>query len=109
MRVSLPTVSDGTKLAPSGAPVEWVEEESYFFKLSAYAERLLAYYEAHPEFVTPETYRNEIVAFVKRGLADLSISRATFKWGTPVPGDSTACHVCLGRRAHELHHRDRVP
>ena len=78
---------DGKKLAPSGAPVEWVEEESYFFKLSAYAERLLAHYEAHPEFITPEAYRNEIVAFVKRGLADLSISRATFKWGTPVPGD----------------------
>jgi methionyl-tRNA synthetase len=78
---------DGTKLAPSGAPVEWVEEESYFFRLSAYAERLLAHYEAHPEFVTPETYRNEIIAFVKRGLADLSISRATFDWGTPVPGD----------------------
>ncbi len=78
---------DGTKLAPSGAPVEWVEEESYFFRLSAYAERLLAYYEAHPDFVTPEVYRNEIVAFVKRGLSDLSISRATFDWGTPVPGD----------------------
>ena len=78
---------DGTRLAPSGAPVEWVEEESYFFKLSAYAERLLAHYEAHPEFVTPEAYRNEIVAFVKRGLSDLSISRATFDWGTPVPGD----------------------
>jgi methionyl-tRNA synthetase len=79
---------DGTKLAPSGAPVEWVEEESYFFRLSAYAEKLLAHYEAHPEFVTPQTYRNEIVAFVKRGLADLSISRATFDWGVPVPGDS---------------------
>jgi methionyl-tRNA synthetase len=78
---------EGTRLAPSGAPVEWVEEESYFFKLSAYAERLLAHYEAHPEFVTPEAYRNEIVAFVKRGLSDLSISRATFDWGTPVPGD----------------------
>src|SRR5271157_5185561 len=78
---------DGTRLAPSGAPVEWVEEESYFFKLSAYAERLLAHYEAHPEFVTPGAYRNEIVAFVKRGLSDLSISRATFDWGTPVPGD----------------------
>ncbi|MFZ0602894.1 MAG: methionine--tRNA ligase [Roseiarcus sp.] len=77
----------GTRLAPSGAPVEWVEEDSYFFKLSAYAERLLAHYEAHPEFVTPEGYRNEIIAFVKRGLADLSISRATFDWGTPVPGD----------------------
>jgi methionyl-tRNA synthetase len=78
---------DGTKLAPSGAPVEWVEEESYFFRLSKYADKLLAHYEANPEFVTPETYRNEIVAFVKRGLADLSISRATLKWGVPVPGD----------------------
>src|SRR5579864_7774070 len=78
---------DGKKLAPSGAPVEWQEEESYFFKLSAYADRLLAHYEAHPEFITPETYRNEIVAFVKRGLSDLSISRATLKWGVPVPGD----------------------
>ncbi len=72
---------DGTKLAPSGAPAEWVEEESYFFKLSAYAEKLLAHYEAHPDFVTPETYRNEIVAFVKRGLSDLSISRATLRLG----------------------------
>jgi methionyl-tRNA synthetase len=78
---------DETRLAPSGATVEWVEEESHFFKLSAYAERLLAHYDAHPEFVTPEAYRNEIVAFVKRGLSDLSISRATFDWGTPVPGD----------------------
>jgi methionyl-tRNA synthetase len=78
---------DGTKRAPSGAPAQWVEEESYFFRLSAYAEKLLAHYEAHPEFVTPETYRNEIVAFVKRGLSDLSISRATFDWGVPVPGD----------------------
>jgi methionyl-tRNA synthetase len=78
---------DGKKLAPSGAPVEWVEEESYFFKLSQYADKLLAHYEANPEFVTPETYRNEIVAFVKRGLSDLSISRATLKWGVPVPGD----------------------
>jgi methionyl-tRNA synthetase len=78
---------DGTKLAPSGAPVEWVEEESYFFRLSGYADKLLAHYEAHPEFVTPEKYLNEIVAFVKRGLSDLSISRATFDWGTPVPDD----------------------
>jgi methionyl-tRNA synthetase len=78
---------DGKKLAPSGAPVEWVEEESYFFRLSAYADKLLAHYQAHPEFITPETYRNEIVAFVKRGLSDLSISRATLKWGVPVPGD----------------------
>jgi len=78
---------DGTKLAPSGAPAEWVEEESYFFRLSAYADRLLAHYEAHPEFITPEKYRNEIVAFVRRGLSDLSISRAGLRWGVPVPGD----------------------
>ena len=83
----LTAAPDGTKLAPSGAPAHWVEEESYFFKLSAYADKLLAHYEANPEFVTPEKYRNEIVAFVKRGLNDLSISRTTFAWGVPVPGD----------------------
>ena len=64
-----------------------MEEESWFFRLSAYADRLLAHYEAHPDFVTPEKYLNEIVAFVKRGLTDLSISRATLAWGMPVPGD----------------------
>jgi methionyl-tRNA synthetase len=78
---------DGAKLAPSGAPAQWVEEESYFFRLSDYADRLLAHYEANPEFITPEKYRNEIVAFVKRGLTDLSVSRTTFDWGVPVPGD----------------------
>jgi methionyl-tRNA synthetase len=71
----------------TGTPVDWVEEESYFFRLSAYAEPLLAHYEKHPDFVTPENYRNEIVAFVKRGLKDLSISRTTFDWGIPVPGN----------------------
>jgi methionyl-tRNA synthetase len=78
---------NGTKLAPSGAPAQWVEEESYFFQLSAYADRLLAHYEANPEFITPETYRNEIVAFVRRGLADVSISRTAFDWGVSVPDD----------------------
>ncbi len=78
---------DATKLAPSGAPVQWVEEESWFFRLSTYADRLLAYYAAHPDFVTPEKYLNEIVAFVKRGLSDLSISRASLAWGVPVPDD----------------------
>ena len=71
----------------TGTPVEWVEEESYFFKLSAYAKPLLDYYEAHPDFIVPEKYKNEIVAFVKRGLNDLSISRTTFDWGIPVPGN----------------------
>ena len=79
--------ANGTKRAPGGAPVEWVEEESYYFKLSAYAERLLAHYRANPGFIVPDKYRNEIVAFCERGLNDLSISRSTFDWGIPVPGD----------------------
>lgn len=78
---------DGTRIAPTGAPVEWVEEESYFFKLSAYRDRLLSLYRERPDFVTPEKYLNEIVAFVERGLTDLSISRSSFTWGIPVPGD----------------------
>ncbi|WP_003610742.1 methionine--tRNA ligase [Methylosinus trichosporium] len=86
---------EGKKLAPTGTPVEWVEEESWFFKLSAYADRLLAHYEAHPDFITPDKYKNEIVAFVKRGLSDLSISRTTFDWGIPVPEkpETNAKHV----------------
>jgi len=76
---------NGQKLAPSGAPVEWVEEESYFFRLSAYQDRLLQLYETHPEFIQPESRRNEIVSFVRSGLRDLSISRTTFSWGVPVP------------------------
>jgi methionyl-tRNA synthetase len=78
---------DGTWLAPTGTPVEWIEEESYFFRLSAYQDRLLAHYEANPTFIGPETRRNEIVSFVRSGLKDLSISRTTFDWGLPVPGD----------------------
>ncbi len=75
------------KLAPSGAPVEWVEEPSYFFKLSEYTQPLLDYYQAYPDFILPATRRNEVVSFVSQGLRDLSISRTTFKWGVPVPGD----------------------
>ncbi|QBR70150.1 methionine--tRNA ligase [Beijerinckiaceae bacterium] len=77
----------GARLAPTGAPVEWVEEESYYFKLSAYQDRLLRLYRERPDFVIPEKYRNEIIAFVERGLTDLSISRSTFAWGIPVPND----------------------
>ena len=81
-------IRDGKRYATkTGTPVEWVEEESYFFKLSAYADKLLELYEKRPDFVTPEHYRNEIVAFVKRGLNDLSVSRTTFDWGIPVPDD----------------------
>ncbi len=76
---------DGKKLAPSGAPVEWVEEPSYFFRLSAYQDRLLKLYDEHPDFIAPRERRNEIVSFVKSGLQDLSISRTTFDWGIPVP------------------------
>jgi methionyl-tRNA synthetase len=77
----------GKKLSPQGTPVEWVEEESYFFRLSAYQDKLLAHYEAHPEFIGPETRANEVKSFVRGGLQDLSISRTTFDWGVPVPGD----------------------
>ena len=78
---------EGVRVGPQGTPVEWTEEQTYFFRLSAYQDRLLAHYEAHPEFIGPETRRNEIVSFVRRGLEDLSISRTTFDWGLPVPGD----------------------
>jgi methionyl-tRNA synthetase len=71
----------------TGTPVEWVEEESYFFRLSAYGKPLLEYYAKNPDFIVPEQYRNEIVSFVERGLLDLSISRTTFDWGIPVPGE----------------------
>ena len=81
--------SDGQlyKLAPSGAPVEWVEEPCYFFRLSAYTDKLLAHYESHPEFIAPDTRRNEVISFVKGGLQDISISRTNFSWGIDVPGD----------------------
>lgn len=76
-----------TMIAPSGAECKWVEEESYFFKLSSYTDKLLAFYEAHPEFIQPQSSYNEVVSFVKGGLKDLSISRTTFDWGVPVPGN----------------------
>ncbi|WP_156254423.1 methionine--tRNA ligase [Sandarakinorhabdus oryzae] len=78
---------DGTKLSPQGTPVEWTVEESWFFKLSAYQDRLLALYEAHPEYIQPLSRFNEMRAFVAGGLSDLSVSRTSFTWGIPVPGD----------------------
>ncbi len=83
----LTTGADGVKRAPSGAEVEWVEEPSYFFRLSDWQDWLLAYYEAHPDFIAPAARRNEVVSFVKGELRDLSISRTSFKWGVPVPDD----------------------
>lgn len=77
---------DGVRRGPTGTPVEWVEEESYFFKLSDYQDRLLALYEESPDFIGPDERRNEILSFVKSGLRDLSVSRTTFDWGIQVPG-----------------------
>ena len=78
---------DGIRRGPTGTPVEWVEEESYFFRLSAYQDRLLALYDSIPNFIGPAERKNEILSFVKSGLRDLSVSRTTFDWGIPVPGD----------------------
>jgi methionyl-tRNA synthetase len=85
---------DGVRIGPQGTPVEWTEEETYFFRLSAYQDRLLAHYEANPDFILPVERRNEVVSFVKMGLEDLSISRTTLDWGIPVPSSgSKARHV----------------
>ena len=78
---------DGIRREPLGSPVEWQVEETYFFRLSAYQDRLLAHYEAHPEFIGPAERRNEVMSFVRGGLRDLSISRTSFEWGIKVPGD----------------------
>jgi methionyl-tRNA synthetase len=76
-----------TKIAPSGAECKWVEEESYFFRLSKYQDRLLEFYKTNPDFIGPKSSRNEITSFVEAGLTDLSISRTTFDWGVRVPGN----------------------
>jgi methionyl-tRNA synthetase len=77
----------GQRLGPQGTPVEWVEEESYFFRLSAFAEKLLDLYKRVPDFVLPKERMNEVASFVRGGLKDLSLSRTTFDWGIKVPGD----------------------
>ncbi len=78
---------DGKLIAPSGAECEWVEEPSYFFRLSAWEKPLLEFYEKNPGFILPQTRRNEVISFVKSGLQDLSVSRTSFSWGVPVPDD----------------------
>ena len=78
---------DQVRRGPQGSPVEWVEEKSYFFRLSAYQDRLLALYESQPDFIGPDARRNEVMSFVRGGLKDLSISRTTFDWGVKVPHD----------------------
>jgi methionyl-tRNA synthetase len=76
---------DNVRRGPQGSPVEWVEENSYFFRLSAYQDKLLALYESKPDFIGPDSRKNEVISFVKGGLRDLSISRTTFDWGVKVP------------------------
>ncbi|APE28779.1 methionine--tRNA ligase [Aurantiacibacter gangjinensis] len=76
----------GDKLSPQGTPVEWTAEETWFFKLSAYGDKLLALYRDNPDFIRPESRRNEVMRFVEGGLRDLSVSRTSFDWGVPVPG-----------------------
>ena len=80
---------DGVKVAEtSGSPVEWIEEESYFFRLSKWQDKLLDYYKKNPDFISPKSRKNEVVNFVNNGLKDLSISRKAFSWGIKVPGNS---------------------
>ena len=79
-------LADGTRIAvETGAPVIWTEEQTYFFRLSAYTDKLLAHYNANPDFIAPEVRRNEVISFVSGGLRDLSISRTSFDWGVQVP------------------------
>lgn len=73
--------------APTGAAVEWIEEQSYFFRLKSFQQKLLDFYNSHPDFIQPETRKNEVISFVKSGLIDLSVSRTSFKWGIKVPND----------------------
>lgn len=86
----------GEKLSPQGTPVEWTVEESWFFRLSKYQQPLLDLYAAKPDFIQPDSRRNEVVRFVEGGLKDLSISRTSFDWGVPVPGsDNHVMYVWL--------------
>ena len=78
---------DDKFVAPSGASVEWVKEESYFFKLSEWENKLLDYYQSYPDSIKPKSRYNEVISFIKSGLKDLSISRTTFKWGVQVPNN----------------------
>jgi len=90
---------DHVRRGPQGTPVEWTEEETYFFRLSTYQDKLLAHYDANPDFILPPERRNEVVSFVKGGLEDLSVSRTTIDWGIPVPapkrddGKTSPAHV----------------
>lgn len=82
----LTTSENGTRLSPQGTPVEWTAEETWFFRLSRYQQPLLDLYAANPDFIRPDSRRNEVMRFVEGGLSDLSVSRTSFDWGVPVPG-----------------------
>ncbi len=87
---------DGAKLSPQGTPVEWTIEESWFFRLSNYQQKLLDHYAANPDFIQPASRRNEVLRFVEGGLKDLSVSRTSFDWGIKVPGsDNHVMYVWL--------------
>ena len=88
--------------AASGSVVEWVEEESYFFKLSEFQNLLIKHYEDNPEFIQPSSRRKEVMSFVKGGLKDLSISRNSFKWGIAVPNSKDHVVLCMVRRSYKL-------
>ncbi len=78
---------DGNYFTSTGSPVEWIKEESYFFKLSNWENKLIKFYESNPNIIAPKSRYNEVLSFIKNGLKDLSISRTTFKWGVPVPNN----------------------
>ena len=100
---------DGTRVAAeTGAPVTWTEEPTYFFRLSAYTDKLLAHYEAHPEFIGPAVRRNEVISFVSGGLRDFSISRTSFDWGVPVPDHPDHVMYVWVDALDELPHRRRI-
>ncbi len=84
----LTSSDDGIKMSPHGTPVEWTVEENWRFKLSKYQQPLLDYYAAQPEFIQPDSRRNEVIKFVEGGLQDLSVSRTSFDWGVKVPGSN---------------------
>ena len=101
--------ADRRRSAPSTTvPVESVTEENYFFKLSRFEQRLLDWYDAHPDAITPETRRNEVLGFIRQGLQDFSISRTSLTWGVPIPWDPAHVTYVWFDAPHQLHHRRRL-
>ena len=95
-KTSWKTGEGGEKLSPQGTPVEWTAEETWFFKLSEYQDKLLNLYEEHLEFIEPESRRNEVMRFVEGGLRDLSVFTDQFRLGRARTRIAGPCHVCLG-------------